>query len=90
MAITLKPLNVVGNLHEAITNKTPRAAAKPPARKEKRKMKRNGYEECYKKVKAARTANPVNTAELENIRDFYGYDLYIECLKDVIKTYNLD
>lgn len=53
-------------------------------------MKQAGYEECYEKVKAARTATPVNTVELENIRDFYGYDLYIECLKAVIKNHNLD
>lgn len=53
-------------------------------------MKRNGYEECYAKVKAARMAKPVNTTELENIRDYYGYDLYIECLNDVVKKYNLD
>ena len=52
-------------------------------------MKTNAYYECYEKVKTARMATPVNTKELENIRDFYGYDLYIECLRDVIKKNNL-
>jgi hypothetical protein len=54
------------------------------------KMKRSGYEECYAQVKEARTANPVKTDELNNIRDFYGDDLYSECLHDVIKNHNLD
>lgn len=53
-------------------------------------MTDNAYVECYKKVKSARTSKPVNTAELENIRAFYGYDLYIECLKEVVSKYNLD
>jgi hypothetical protein len=53
-------------------------------------MKRQGYYECYEKVKNARMATPVNTEELNNIRDFYGYDLYSECLKDIVKKYNLN
>lgn len=53
-------------------------------------MKTIGYYECFEKVEKARTAIPVNTSELEAIRDFYGYDLYIECLEDVIKKHNLD
>ena len=53
-------------------------------------IKRAGYYECYKRVEAARTASPVNTKELNNIRDTFGNDLYTECLKDVIKKYNLD
>jgi hypothetical protein len=48
-------------------------------------MKTEGYVECFAKVKAARTATPVNTDELERLRDFYGYDLYIECLREVLK-----
>lgn len=52
-------------------------------------MKRNGYYECFERVEKARTATPVNTNELEIIRDFYGYDLYKECLQDVIKKHNL-
>lgn len=47
-------------------------------------MKTAGYVECYAKVKAARTATPVNTEALNDLRDFYGYDLYIECLRDVL------
>ncbi len=50
-------------------------------------MKRAGYEECYEMVKAARTAKPVNTAELENAEEFYGHDLYMECLSDVLRSY---
>lgn len=53
-------------------------------------MKRSGYDECYARVKAARTVTPVNTTELENTRDFYGYDLYTECLKAVIKNCSID
>lgn len=53
-------------------------------------IKPYGYDECYEKVKTARTATPVNTEELDNIRDYYGYDLFIECLTDVIRKYNLD
>lgn len=48
-------------------------------------MIRAGYEECYAKVKAARTATPVNTNVLNDLRDFYGYDLYMECLRAVLK-----
>ena len=46
---------------------------------------RIGYAECFEKVKEARTATPVDTDRLAEIRDFYGYDLYIECLRDVLK-----
>lgn len=49
-------------------------------------MKTSGYYECYKRVEKARTATPVNTKELEDIRDLYGYDLYRECLREVILT----
>ena len=47
-------------------------------------MKTNGYTECFKQVKSARTATPVNTEDLLRIRDLYGYNLYIECLRDVL------
>jgi len=53
-------------------------------------MKSTGYYECFERIEKARTATPVNTNELENIRDFYGYDLYKECLRDVIKKHNID
>jgi hypothetical protein len=53
-------------------------------------MKSSGYYECFKRVEKARTATPVNTTELENIRDFYGYELYKECLMDVIKKHKLN
>lgn len=56
----------------------------------KMEIKRAGYDECYKRVEAARTATPVNTKELNNIRDTFGADLYRECLNDVIKKYNLE
>ena len=46
-------------------------------------MKRSGYEECYAAVKAARTAEPVDTRALEELREHFGWDLYIECLNDV-------
>jgi hypothetical protein len=45
----------------------------------------SGHHECFQRVRRARLSNPVNTDELENIRDFYGYDLYIECLREVLK-----
>ena len=47
-------------------------------------MKSAGYEECYEKVKAARTATPVDTEALNELRDFYGYELYMECLRAVL------
>ncbi len=50
-------------------------------------MKRNGYYECFERVEKARMATPINTNELEAIRDFYGFDLYSECLRDVIKKH---
>ena len=49
-------------------------------------MKQYGYYECLEKVKKARTADPINTKELATIRDHYGYDLYAECLREVILT----
>ena len=45
----------------------------------------NAYTECFQRVREARTAYPVNTEELHRIRDHYGYDLYIECLQEVLK-----
>lgn len=51
--------------------------------------RRAGYEECFKRVEEAKTATPVRTAELEEIRDIYGYDLYIDCLNAVISKHNL-
>lgn len=61
-----------------------------PKKERKKKMKRSGYYECFERVEKARTATPVNTNDLEIICDLYGYDLYKECLRDVIKKYNLD
>lgn len=46
-------------------------------------MKRSGYEECYAAVKAARLAEPIDTEALEDIKERFGNDLYIECLNDV-------
>ena len=51
--------------------------------------RRAGYKECFKRVEEARTSTPVKTAELEEIRDIYGYDLYIDCLNAVISKHNL-
>lgn len=48
-------------------------------------IKNFGYYECFEKVKKARTSKPINTTELEAIRNFYGVDLYAECLRDVLE-----
>lgn len=52
-------------------------------------MKTNAYFECYERIKTARKATPVNTNELQNIRDYFGYDLYIKCLRDIIEKNEL-
>jgi hypothetical protein len=53
-------------------------------------IKSSGYYECFEKVERARTETPVNTDELNRLRDLYGDDLYTECLQDVIRKHNLD
>lgn len=50
-------------------------------------MKPAGYEECYEKVKKAVMKKTINATELAEIRDRYGYFLYIECLRDVKRDY---
>lgn len=43
-----------------------------------------GYEQVYALVEKARLAKPVDTKALEDIRDTYGYDLYIEAMAEVL------
>ena len=47
--------------------------------------KTSGYDKCYRVVKKARSAKPVDTKALNDARDHFGYDLYKMCLDDVRK-----
>ena len=50
---------------------------------------------CYKAIMSARLETPIvyepftqyfDTEKLENVRDKYGYDLYISCLRDATEV----
>lgn len=47
-------------------------------------------EKVYELVKKARNAEPVDPKSLEKIRDYYGYDLYIEALDRVVSENQAD
>lgn len=47
-------------------------------------------DKVYELVKKARMADPVDTKSLEEIRDYYGYDLYSESLDRVIAEMQAD
>ena len=50
----------------------------------------NVNEKVYELVKKARNAEPVDAKSLEEIRDYYGYDLYKEALDRVIAENQAD
>lgn len=44
----------------------------------------SGYDACYSIVKKARTSSPVDAEALEDAKEKFGYDLYKQCLDDVL------
>lgn len=53
------------------------------------------YDACYKEIMQAKLDAPkiyecmtvyFDTEKLENVRDKYGYDLYISCLRDATEV----
>ena len=61
--------------------------------------KTSGYVNCYNTIEKAILKNSIvcqpftvyfDNKQLEDIRDYFGYDLYIECLLDVKINYGFE